>query len=103
MFEIPDFTDTVRARITDNCTATADITIEQLPLAGTTAEESQDVTITISDLCGNTNTNIIHVVVPDTLEITINHVDTAICQGASVTLPTTMAGGVAPYTYEWTP
>ena len=103
VFEIPDFTDTVRARISDNCTATADITIEQLPLAGTTAEESQDVTITISDLCGNTNTTIIHVVVPDTLEITINHIDTAICQGASVTMQTTMAGGVAPYTYEWTP
>ena len=103
-FVIPDLTDTVLSRVMDNCTASADIEVtDQTPVAGTTATSEQDVVVTVSDLCGNTNTITIHVTLPDTLRIAINQNDTAICEGQSVTLPTTVSGGVADYTFAWAP
>ena len=103
-FVIPDLSDTVLRHVADNCTDTAQIVVtQQIPAAGTPTDSEQDVVVTISDLCGNTNTITVHVTLPEplTVEITLN--DTAICEGQSVTLTTAYEGGVEPYTYSWMP
>ena len=102
-FVIPDLTDTVRSRVADNCTSAADLTINQSVAAGTPATSEQDVIVTVSDLCGNSNTITIHVTLPEPLTVEIGQNDTAVCEGQSVTLPTTFNGGVEPYTYAWMP
>ena len=103
-FEIPNLSDTVLSRVADNCTPAAQIAVTgQTPPAGTSATVEQDVTVEISDLCGNTNTITIHVTLPEELTVSITQNDTSVCLGESVTLPTVVSGGVAPYSYEWTP
>ena len=103
-FVIPDLTDTVLHRVNDNCTNAAQITVvDQAPAAGDPATSEQNVVVTVRDLCGNTNTITVHVTLPEPLVVTIDQSDIAVCVGQSVTLPTTVTGGVADYTYDWTP
>ena len=104
-FVIPNLADTVLRRVADNCTPADRIQVtEQTPAAGDpVAAAEQDVAVVISDLCGNRDTIMVHVTLPDTLRVTINQNDTSVCEGQSVTLPTTVIGGVENYSYQWTP
>ena len=52
-FEIPDFSSAVRSIVQDNCTETEDLTIQQIPAAGTQITASQFVRVYVSDFCGN--------------------------------------------------
>ena len=102
-FVVPDFVTIARTLAADNCTATADIDIQQSVAAGTPVTAAMDVTVTLEDACGNPNSYTIHITLPEELTLTLHQGDTAVCEGQSVTLPTTFTGGVAPYVYAWTP
>lgn len=102
-FVVPDFVAIATNSAADNCTAVEELTITQSVAAGTLVTDAMDVTVTLGDLCGNDTTYTIHLTLPEELMITLNQSDTAICEGQSVTLPTTFTGGVAPYVYNWTP
>ena len=102
-FVVPDFVTIARTLAADNCTATADINIQQSETAGTPVTDAMDVTVTLTDACGNDSIYTIHIALPEELTLTLHQDDTAICEGQSVTLPTTFTGGIAPYVYAWSP
>ena len=102
-FLVPDFVTIARTLAVDNCTATADMDIQQSVAAGTPVTDAMDVTVTLTDACGNDSTYTIHITLPEELTLFLHQGDTAICEGQSVTLPTTFTGGVAPYEYVWSP
>lgn len=102
-FVVPDFVSIARGLAQDNCTASADMNITQSVAAGTTATAAMDVVVTLADACNNENSYTIHLTLPEALTLTLHQGDTAICEGQSVTLPTSFSGGVAPYSYTWTP
>ena len=102
-FVIPDFVAIAEAHATDNCTAQSAITVAQSPDAATPTTTDQDVTVTLTDVCGNTATYIVHITMPTMPEVTMMQADTAICEGQSVTLATTLTGATEPVQYSWTP
>ena len=100
-FVMPDFVAIATASSTDNCTS--EIGITQSVPADTVVADAMDVTVTLTDACGNDTTYTIHVTIPEELSVSITQSDTSVCFGESVILPAEVSGGVAPYTYEWTP
>ncbi len=74
--------------------------------ANATVNPNQTTTyyVTITDACGNTATDSMHVIVTayTPLVATASH-DTAICYGNSVTLWENVTGGRLTYTYHWNP
>ena len=101
-FVVPDFVRIVMNTLTDNCTATNALTVEQSPLAGASVTENTLVTITATDECNNTDTITVTVLMPSMPQLSVNLSDTAICQGSSVELVTSVENGTAPMTYVWT-
>ena len=96
-FPLPDFTSVVRAMSEDNCTSNADLNIEQVPQANTTIITSNtDVTIFVSDACGNTSRIIGHAVVPQPLEHTVSFSE-IMCAGETSVVTIGAQGGTAPY------
>jgi hypothetical protein len=79
-FLVPDFTSTVRQYASDNCTARENLIINQVPSANSTITESQDVTVTVKDACGNSAEAVIRVTAEGALTISIDTVDAG-CQG----------------------
>ena len=61
------------------------------------------MTITLTDVCGLQTTYTVHYTLPTVPVLTLHQGDTAVCEGQSVTLPTTLVDGTAPFTYSWTP
>ncbi|MCB9017856.1 MAG: hypothetical protein H6544_04570 [Prevotellaceae bacterium] len=64
VFEVPDFTDTVRTFVSDNCTDISNIKVWQHPSAGDTLLSSVRVWVYISDMCGNMDSLSRYVLVP---------------------------------------
>jgi gliding motility-associated-like protein len=97
-FPLPDFTAVVRAMSTDNCTPVSDLVITQVPVAGnaTMITENTDVTIYVSDACGNTSQIIGHAVVPQPLVHTVSASE-IMCNGQTSVVTIGAQGGVAPY------
>ncbi len=60
--------------------------------------------VTVSDGCGNTATDSMHIIVTAyvPMQLTVSN-DTAICYGDVVTLKTQLTGGRSNFTYNWTP
>ena len=96
-FPLPDFTSVVRAMSEDNCTSNGDLVIQQVPQATTTIITSNtDVTIFVSDACGNTSRIIGHAVVPQPLEHTVSFSE-ILCAGQTSVVTIGAQGGTAPY------
>ena len=53
MFEVPDFTLDAKSMVNDNCTENENLTIVQIPAAGTAIQRSMWVWVRVSDMCGN--------------------------------------------------
>ncbi|MBO7606402.1 MAG: InlB B-repeat-containing protein, partial [Paludibacteraceae bacterium] len=69
---VPDLTSSVRAQALDNCTATEDLIITQSPAAGDVIAVTSEVTVVVTDKCGNANESTkINVTVPAKTTITI--------------------------------
>ncbi|MEE3485299.1 MAG: gliding motility-associated C-terminal domain-containing protein, partial [Bacteroidales bacterium] len=64
-FKVPDFSEEVRAFIHDNCSENENITIVQVPKAGSLIKQSIDVKIYVYDMCENADSTIKHVKVQD--------------------------------------
>ncbi|MBQ3832159.1 MAG: hypothetical protein II815_03195, partial [Bacteroidales bacterium] len=96
-YEIPDLTGQVT--VGDNCTAVADLVITQDPVAGTPTNMNRDVTITVTDKCGNSRSTTILVEYPSDIHVQAN--PPVICKGQTTTL-TVYSGGISTYyDYIW--
>ena len=99
-YPLPDFTSVVRAMSTDNCTPVSELYITQNPVAGnaTMITSNTDVTIFVSDACGNTSQIIGHAIVPLPLEHTVSFSE-IMCAGQTsvVTIGVVDGTGTAPY------
>ncbi|MCK9340071.1 MAG: hypothetical protein M0P38_08815, partial [Bacteroidales bacterium] len=102
-FTVPDFTDTVRTRISDNCNNANEIDISQLPVAGTIVTANSQVQITITDSCGNSAMMNVNILVPEPLQVSIIPDVSQFCENDSVTMTATVTGGTAGFTYDWQP
>src|SRR5574344_1059730 len=102
-FVVPDFTDKVRTRISDNCNNNNEIDISQLPVAGTIVTANSQVQITITDSCGNSAMMNVNILVPEPLQVSIIPDVSQFCENDSVTMTATVTGGTAGFTYDWQP
>ena len=102
-FVVPDYVGMVRGTVSDNCSTRDDLTINQSPVAGTAVTENTEVTVTATDVCGNTATMRVTVLMPTTPSVTIAQNDTAFCAGGSVTMTAAVENGTPDYTYVWSP
>ncbi|MBR5982399.1 MAG: leucine-rich repeat protein, partial [Bacteroidales bacterium] len=102
-FIVPNLTEEVRAISSDNCTANAELTIEQSPVAGTeiTEEIVVTVTITVTDQCGLSSTKDVTLTIPEELTTSLT-AGTISCNGGTTNITNTVVGGATPYTYYWT-
>ena len=102
-FIVPDLTEEVRAISSDNCSANADLTITQIPVAGTeiTDEIVVTVTITVTDQCGLSSTKDVTLTIPEELTTSLT-AGTIACNGGTTDITNEVAGGTSPYTYYWT-
>ncbi|MBO4370702.1 MAG: T9SS type B sorting domain-containing protein, partial [Paludibacteraceae bacterium] len=83
-FTVPDVTGLVIA--SDNCTADADLSVTQSVAVGTSISSTTEVTVTVTDQCGNSETAIVSVVVPDAMpELTI-YGENEVCPNTDVYL-----------------
>ncbi|MBO7134604.1 MAG: HYR domain-containing protein [Bacteroidales bacterium] len=98
-YPLPDFTEVVRAMASDNCTTRDNLTIVQSLEAGTAnmISTNTDVTITVTDACGNTAQIVGHAVVPQTLTHNVSFTE-IMCAGQTSTVTITGVGGTVPYT-----
>jgi len=102
VYTVPDFTAVVKAASTDNCTATDDLTVTQSPAAGTTITTNTNVTMTVKDVCGNEETHVIAVTIPEEVTLSLIDKNDVSCYGASDGFITVgYSKGTAPYSIEW--
>ena len=102
-FFIPDLSAIALALSADNCTPQGQITMSQNPAEGAQVTHDQDVEVVIYDLCNNTDTILVPVILPDVLQIHIVQDDARFCFGDSIALTPSVGGGSAPYEFAWTP
>ena len=103
-FSIPDLTDDIRAKASDNCTAADDLVISQSPAMRTVITAATDVVVTVTDKCGNSTTHTVNVTVPTlpTAAITVDNITNVDCNGNNSGRATvTPTNGTDPYTYLW--
>jgi len=101
-FTIPDLTSEVRNITSDNCTSSANLTIEQTPTAGTVITTATTVTVTVTDQCGNNSTKSVTLTVPTSPSASLA-AGTIACNGSTTNITSTVNGGTTPYNYTWTP
>ncbi|MBO4489513.1 MAG: T9SS type A sorting domain-containing protein [Bacteroidales bacterium] len=89
------------SNVTDNCYGFGNLTITQSVAAGTLVDGGTDVTMTITDRCGNATTHVITLNSSAPLAVTITADDEEICQGEPVNLTTTVENQVDPVIYTW--
>ncbi|MCQ2276149.1 MAG: hypothetical protein MJZ87_04295, partial [Bacteroidales bacterium] len=100
-FTVPDLTADVRAKVSDNCTAAADLVITQNPAAGTVITAATDVVVTVEDKCEKQSTHTVNVTVP-TLPTVILSAGVVDCKGnATGSATVTASNGTPGYTYLW--
>ena len=87
--------------LTDNCYGFGNLTINQSIAAGTMVEGGTDVTMTITDRCGNATTHVITLNSSAPLAVSIAADKMEICQGETVNLTTTVENEVVPVIYTW--
>ena len=87
--------------LTDNCYGFGNLTINQSIAAGTMVEGGTDVTMTITDRCGNATTHFITLNSSAPLAVSIAADKMEICQGETVNLTTTVENEVVPVIYTW--
>ncbi|MBO7636090.1 MAG: hypothetical protein J6S89_05880, partial [Paludibacteraceae bacterium] len=90
-YAIPTLNTTDFVTVSDACT-TNELVITQSPAAGTKITQTQDVSIIVTDGCGQTATAHINVIVPSNLSVTANGTST-ICKGESKEISATVTGG----------
>ncbi|MCR4964246.1 MAG: T9SS type A sorting domain-containing protein [Bacteroidales bacterium] len=87
--------------VTDNCYGFGNLTITQNVPAGNLVDGGTDVTVTITDRCGNATTHVITLNSSAPLAITITADNDEICQGEAVNLTTAVENEVIPVIYTW--
>lgn len=99
-FIIPDLTNIITANISDNIWSINRISISQSPISGTIITSNTNVTVIITDPCGNSNTITFQIIIPLTSEITL--ITPVVCNGSNTGMAVVQGfGGVQPYTYSW--
>jgi len=97
-YECPDVTEYVKTRITATCS----YTLTQSPEEGTPLASNQDVTVTLTNVCGETQT--IHVPVtvpaPPTVTLTSNVTGSHVCEGEALTFTATATPSTS-VSYNW--
>jgi gliding motility-associated-like protein/uncharacterized repeat protein (TIGR01451 family) len=86
-FTVPDLTSLV-TNLDDNCTVTKDLKIIQTPAAGSPiSKAATDITVTVTDACGNETKKTVTVNVPeDITPPVVSDVAPVFCEGAEVKL-----------------
>ena len=74
-YTIPDVCPDVKAHASDNCTAQGDLTVTQVPAVGVQVAENTNVTVTVTDICGNSTSTIVEVIATGALAVHIDSVD----------------------------
>ncbi|MBR4583249.1 MAG: gliding motility-associated C-terminal domain-containing protein [Bacteroidales bacterium] len=100
VFIVPNLTDDVRAISSDNCTANAELTITQSPVAGTEISAETTVTVTVTDQCSKSSTKQIVLTIPEELTASMN-ATTPACSGGTTSASVIVNGGTSPYEYHW--
>ncbi|MCQ2192689.1 MAG: SprB repeat-containing protein, partial [Paludibacteraceae bacterium] len=99
-YSVPDVTGLVT--VSDNCSALSDLKITQSPAANTVISGSQDITVTVTDLCGNEKSATIRVTVPNAISVDVSDIVAAKCNGdANGSFKAVATGGTPEYTYAW--
>ncbi len=102
LFTVPDLIALVRAASSDDCTPADSLSIVQQPAAGTEISTTTNVTITVTDRCGNEATATVQVTVPQPLSVSTTNITHILCHGESTGgAMASVTGGMAPYTYQW--
>lgn len=100
-FQVPNLIPTIKAIVTDNCTQPENIIITQTPAANTVITTDTDITILIEDACGNTNSTIVSVVIPDLPTATLTASQTAFnCNLTNITLTASATSGTPTFEYS---
>lgn len=101
VFTTPDVTYLVRNISYDNCTSTNDLQITQTPQNGYTITESTMVEVSVTDMCGNTSTTHVYILVPDTITITGTTIDVRCFGESNGSAQISVSGGTPYYSYSW--
>ncbi|NLE62483.1 MAG: hypothetical protein GX612_01410, partial [Bacteroidales bacterium] len=103
IYYIPDLTTLIRNISYDNCTPRDELIIIQNKAAGSLITKSENVIVTVSDHCGNTNQKEVAVIIEGGLSITATANPTIICQLDSSILKASTEGGYGKKTFIWSP
>ncbi|MBR3947576.1 MAG: T9SS type A sorting domain-containing protein, partial [Bacteroidales bacterium] len=99
-FIVPNLTEEVRNIASDNCTAQGDLVITQDITPGTEITNATTVTVTVTDLCGNSSTKSIQLTLPELLTASLS-AEAILCNDGTVDIINTVEGGTADYTFVW--
>lgn len=101
-YTVPDLTNLVENLTSDNCWSNAQLTFAQSMAAGTPITATTTITVTVTDPCNNSTQVPIVIEVPDTLIPTITAQNDISCFGGNDgSISVQVAGGIAPYNYNW--
>lgn len=101
-FSVPNLVSLVRSYSLDQCYPSDSLTITQSPAAGTIITSATNVTMTISNPCGNSVQTTVSITVPTPLSVAISNIVHVLCYGQSTGGATAIASnGTASYGYSW--
>jgi len=103
---VPDYTTLLNNTNTvDNCWRFGTLHIAQSPVAGTVVDaETMDVTLTVTDSCGNVATHVITVTRPgNLLQVSLATDNNNFCYGETAHIAATVLNNAGTVTYAWTP
>ncbi|MCR4812958.1 MAG: gliding motility-associated C-terminal domain-containing protein [Bacteroidales bacterium] len=97
IYKVPDVIALIQPA--DNCQI---VSQEQNPLANSNITEATDVTVTVTDECGQVSTHTVHLTIPDPLQGEIDNTNVA-CNGGhnGEVWVFNMTGGTPDYHYAW--
>lgn len=105
-YEMPDLSASTLHRTTDGCSTPT--FVSQSVAAGysydqTSSVQNIEVTVTVKDDCGNTQTATVNVTIPAALSVTAAAAPATICLGSTSELTATVSNATGTPTYSWTP
>lgn len=101
-FSIPNLTTIVRNYALDDCYPSDSLTITQNPAVGTVISAATNVTVTITNPCGNSIQTSVTILVPSALSVLINNVIHVQCYGQTTGGATAVpSNGTPNYEYSW--